>query len=679
MKLPTVEAPRADAMDDYHGTEIADPYRWAEDMDDPETQSWVEAQNERTAQFLAATAQADIRDRIEQLWDFPRSSVPRRRDDWYFFTHNDGLQNQPVLYRRQGIDGSDEVVLDPNTFSDDGAVALVDYSVTDDATLMAYTVAEAGSDWQTIKVYDLEALKELPDTLDFAKYTSLPWLPDKSGFFYERFPEPGPDVSPSTDQKVYFHALGTPQEEDELIYERPDDPNLGFVAIISDDKSYLFLYTWRGTEPRNGLYYRRLSDEGEFVRLLEDGEAKYELAGNVGSRIFLLTDLDADRARVVSIDLEKPEREDWTEVIPEADDTLQTAVIVGDRILALYMQHASHRVRVFELDGTPDGEVELPGLGSVAELSGRQRDQESFLNFQSQLHPPTILHYALGAGSVETFVETHVDFDASAFEVTQMFATADDGVQIPMFITHRRDLSLDGSNPTMLYGYGGFDISLTPVFAPSRIAFLERGGVIVDANLRGGGEYGDNWHRAGMLENKQRVFDDFYAVAEFLIDEKWTSSQRLAILGGSNGGLLVAVAVLQRPDLFGAAVSAVPVADMLRYHLFTAGRYWIPEYGNAEEDPKHFEFLYAYSPVHNVKPDGSRPPLLITTAETDDRVVPMHAWKLAAALQEVAEPEQVVLLRTERRAGHGLGKPISKVIDEAADIYAFLVETLGMD
>ncbi|MFQ5967974.1 MAG: prolyl oligopeptidase family protein, partial [Acidimicrobiia bacterium] len=408
-------------------------------------------------------------------------------------------------------------------------------------------------------------------------------------------------------------------------------------------------------------------------------EAKYELAGNVGSRIFLLTDLNADRGKVIAVDLEDPARENWERVVPEGDDTLQTAVIVGDRILALYMHHASHRVRVFDLEGSPTGEVGLPGLGSVAELSGRQRDEEAFLNFQSQLHPPTILRYALNSASVEPFFHTEVDFDEAAFDVTQLFATADDGVQIPMFVTHQRDVSLDGTNPTMLYAYGGFDISLTPLFAPSRIAFLERGGVIVDANLRGGGEYGDKWHRAGMLENKQRVFDDFYAVAELLIDEKWTSAERLAIFGGSNGGLLVAVSLLQRPELFGAAVAAVPVADMLRYHQFTAGRYWIPEYGNAEEDPDHFEFLYAYSPVHNVKPDPRRPPILITTAETDDRVVPMHAWKFAAALQEVSEPDQLVLLRTERRAGHGIGKPVSKVIDEAADIYAFLVDILEME
>ncbi|MFQ5966662.1 MAG: S9 family peptidase, partial [Acidimicrobiia bacterium] len=334
MSLPEIETPRSDVVDDYHGTVVADPFRWAEDMDAPETEKWVEAQNERTASYLADTSQAEIRSRIEQLWDFPRTAVPRRRADWYFFTHNDGLQDQPVLYRRRGLNSSDHVVLDPNTFSEDGAVALVDYSVTDAGSLMAYTVAEAGSDWQTVRVYDLEQGRELPDELHFVKYTYLPWLPDVSGFLYERFPEPGPDVRPSTDQKVYFHTLGTDQDEDVLVYERPDDPDLGFITTISDDKEYLFLYTWRGTEPRNGLYYRSLADDGDFVRLLEDGEAKYELAGNVGSRIFLLTDLSADRGKIIAIDLEDPARENWEHVVPEGDDTLQTAVIVGDRILA---------------------------------------------------------------------------------------------------------------------------------------------------------------------------------------------------------------------------------------------------------------------------------------------------------------------------------------------------------
>ncbi len=679
-RLERIPSPLSDVIDVYHGVEVADRFRWAEDTDAPETQAWVEAQNELTERFLSAIAlRPRMRQRIGELWNFPRTNVPRRRAGWYFYTRNEGLQDQPVLYRRLGIAGEPEVVLDPNDLSEDGAVALINFSVTDDGRFMAYTLAEAGSDWQTIQVRDLAQGSDLTDRIDFAKFTIPAWLPDGSGFFYERYPEPGsmPDAPPSTHNKVYFHAVGDAQAQDSLVYERPDDPDLGFASTVSDDERYLILHTWRGTEPRNGLYYRALAED-EFVRLLEDGEARFELAGSLGSTFYVVTDLDAPRGRVVAIDVNRPDRRAWRELVGETADTLQAAAVVGDRIVALYLKDASHRVRLFSLEGTQLGEIDLPGLGSIAELAGRERDSEVFLGFQSQLVPPSVLRYDVVTDVLDTFAETNVDFEAARFQVTQLFATASDGAMIPMFVTHERGAALDGSNPTMLYGYGGFDISLTPAFAPSRIAFLERGGVIVDANLRGGGEYGDEWHRAGMLGSKQRVFDDFYTVAEFLISEGWTSPERLAIMGGSNGGLLVSVAVLQRPELFGAAVAAVPVTDMLRYHLFTAGRYWIPEYGNAEESEEHFRFLVAYSPFHNVKADPRRPPMLITTAETDDRVVPMHAWKLAAALQECSEPDQVVLLRTERRAGHGLGKPTSKVIEEAADIYSFLIDTLGM-
>jgi prolyl oligopeptidase len=670
-----------DVADEYHGVEVRDPYRWLEDQDSDQTGAWVEAQNRRTERWLAGIdARPRIRSRLEELWDFARYSVPRRRGDWYFFAKNEGLQDQPVLYRRRGLGRDAEEVLDPNELSEDGAVALTDYSVSEDATLMAYTLSEAGSDWQTVRVRDLDAGEDLPDVLHWMKFTGMTWAPDGSGFYYERYPEPGsiPDAPPSTHHKVYWHRLGAPQDDDLLVYERPDDPDLGFLAEVTDDGAYLILHTWRGTDTRNGLYLRRLHNGGgEFRRLLEDGEAKYRLAGSRGSLFIFHTDLDASRGRIIQIDVERPDRADWLELLPEADDVLDFARVVSDRLILGYLHHASHRVVVHDLDGELIEEIELPGLGSIAEMSGRERDTEAFFNFQSQLHPPTILRYEVPTGEIETFIEPKVPFDRSPYLVTQLFATSDDGVRIPIFVTHRRDVVLDGSNPTLLYGYGGFDISLTPMFSPSRIAFWEHGGVIVDANLRGGGEYGEDWHRAGMLGNKQRVFDDFAAVAEFLITEKWTSPARLAILGGSNGGLLVAASVLQRPELFGAAVAAVPVADMLRYHRFTAGRYWISEYGNAEENAEHFEFLYAYSPVHNVRPDDRRPPILITTAETDDRVVPMHGWKFAAALQAVASADQIVLLRTERRAGHGLGKPTSKVIDEAADVYSFLLDRLG--
>lgn len=674
-----VLAHRVDQVDDYHGTAVADPYRWLEDPRSAETNDWVTAQNSRTESYLGQIPfYGEIRARIEELWDFPRYSAPRKQGDALYYQKNDGLQDQAVLYRRVG-DGKPEVVLDPNQLSQDGAVALLLFHITEDASLMAYSLTESGSDWQTIRVRDLATLEDRSDEIHWVKFTSVAWHPDDSGFFYSRFPEEGsiPGAPPSTHQKVYWHLLGTTQEADQLVFERPDDPDLGFEPSITDDDRYLLIHTWRGTDRRHGLYYRPVDTQTDFIQLLADGEAKFDFAGSHGSVFYFLTDLDAPLGRIISIDVDRSDRANWQEVVPEGSDTLELASIMGGKLVLLYMQDASHRVRLLGLDGAGGAEVELPGIGSIAELTGRPKQDQAYLGFQSQLFPPMILELDVETANTSVYEESSLGFDPSPYEVTQLFAPAEGDVLIPMFVTHRKEIARDGTNPTLMYGYGGFDISLTPAFSPSRIAFLERGGIVVDANLRGGGEYGEEWHRAGMLEKKQRVFDDFVAVAEYLIGQGWTGPDRLAIFGGSNGGLLVAACVLQRPELFGAAVAAVPVADMLRYHRFTAGRHWLGEYGNAEEDPDHFRFLAAYSPVHNVEPDDRRPPILVTTAESDDRVVPMHAWKLAAALGEEASGEQLILLRTERRAGHGLGKPTSKVIDEATDIYTFLWDTIG--
>ncbi len=663
---------------------MADPYRWLEDDEAAETQAWLAAQRALTARYLERLPQREhLRQRLTRLWDHPRRGAPERRGDWYYFQHNDGLQDQPILYRQHVQGGEPEAVLDPNTLSDDGTAALTTTSFSDDGRLLAYNVSRSGSDWQHVHVLDLEAGAPLEDVIAWCKFTEAAWLLDGSGFFYARYPAPGelPDAPPSTHQRVYLHRLGTPQSADTLVYARPDAPNLGFQPSLTDDGRYLLLHVWDGTDSRNRVYYAEsvdgaFGDAPEFVRLLDAHDAHYEIIGNDGPVFYLETDLEAPNGRIVAIDLRAPARAGWREVVPEGPDAIDASRMVADRFVVTYLHHAHHQVRVFERDGTPAAEVLLPAAGTVTELTGRRRDEALFIQFSSLLHPPTVLRYDLASASLTTFHQPQLDLDPSAYETHQAFATGPDGTRLPLFITHRRGLARDGQHPTLLYGYGGFDVSLTPVFNPSRLAWLEQGGVYVQAVVRGGGEYGQAWHQAGMLANKQRVFDDFMAAAQWLIDNDYTRPERLAIEGRSNGGLLVAACMTQRPELFGAVHCGVPVIDMLRYQRFTAGRYWIPEYGDAEADPAQFATLLAYSPLHNLRPGTSYPATLITTADSDDRVVPLHARKFAAALQAADSGRQPLLLRVENKAGHGLGKPTRKLIDEASDVLAFLWEAL---
>lgn len=671
---------RDSTADDFWGTRVADPYRWLEDTESSDTKAWVDAQNELTfAHLEQIEIRRRLRDRMEQLWDFPRWTAPTRRGERLFYTKNDGLQNQPVLFRQDGRDGRPVVLLDPNTLTDDGTAALIASAPSDDGSLLAVSIAESGSDWQTIEILDAETGEALPDRLGNVKFTSVAWRPDGGGFYYSRFPteEEAPGAPPSTNQRVYLHRVGTGQEEDELIYSRPDSPGLGFMPFVTADGRFLVLHVWDGTDTRNRLYYRPLEEGGEFIRLLDDFDARYEFIEHVDGRFMVLTDLDAPLGRIVAIDLSSPARPGWEEIVPEGDDALVHGALACGRLMTMRLRHANHVIRVHDLSGNVIEEPDLPGIGSVVELSGRPGDPDVFIGYQSFTQPPTVLRYEPGRRGFETFWASSAGED-ERFTTRQVFATSPDGTQVPMFLISRSDLETDGSTPTILYGYGGFDISLTPTYAPARLAFLEAGGLFVVANLRGGAEYGQDWHHAGMLGKKQNVFDDFIACAEYLIDEGITSADHLGVLGGSNGGLLVAAVELQRPGLFGAAVPMVPVTDMLRYHLFTAGRYWTSEYGNAEENPDHFEFLIEYSPVHNVSEGVVYPPTLITTADTDDRVVPMHAYKFAAVMQERADPSSPVLLRVETRAGHGLGKPTSKLIDEAADVYGFFLHHLGV-
>ncbi|HEX2184600.1 MAG TPA: prolyl oligopeptidase family serine peptidase [Chloroflexota bacterium] len=696
-------APQGDVVDDYHGTRVPDPYRWLEDADAPETVRWVEAQNALTSSFLQAGAlpgeapgslREQLKSRLTRLWDYPRYGVPQKEGGYYFFWKNDGLQNQPVLYTQPSLEDEPRLVLDPNTFSEDGTAAVTGHSFTRDGRRLTYGLSRSGSDWQELHVIEPLTGKTYPDVIRRCKFAGVAWKADGSGFYYNRFPDEGtvPPEDESNYQRVCWHTLGTTQDEDRLVYERPDAKELGFTPRLTDDGAYLVLHVWRGTEPQNRFYYRpTAAGEGaDFVRLLDEADARYDFVDNVGSTFYFSTDLDAPRGRIVAIDVEHPEVDDpgdaaeatrprakrWREIVAQGDDPIDHVAMVNGHLVVVYLHHVHHRIHLYTLDGQFVREIPLPGLGAVAGLTGRNEDTELFLGFTSFLYPLSILRYDFTTAQLHTVRTPELDFDPSPYETKQVFYHSKDGTRVPMFITQRKDIVLDGTNPTLLYGYGGFNISLTPSFAVQRLIWLEQGGVLAVANLRGGSEYGEAWHQAGILERKQNVFDDFIAGAEWLIAQGYTSRERLAIQGGSNGGLLVAACVTQRPDLFGAVLCQVPVADMLRYHRFTVGRYWTTDFGNAEADPEHFKFLYAYSPVHNARPGTVYPPILITSADTDDRVVSAHAKKLAAGLQAAQAGEAPILLRVETKAGHGAGKPTAKVIEEQADLYAFLFQVL---
>jgi prolyl oligopeptidase len=673
------DSPRHDVVDDYHGTAVADPYRWLEDMESSQTRAWVDAQNKVTSSYLESSPWRDgLRHRMEELWDFPRQSAPVRRGDWYFYSRNDGLQPQPVLYRRPVAGGNETMLLDPNRLSDDGTVAVMTQSFTKDGGMLAFSLAEAGSDWQIAHILDTGTGELLEDVVRWIKFTPLAWAPSGDAFYYSRYPAPGdvPDAPPSTHQRVYLHRLGTDQSEDELIYARPDAPDLGFIPMITDDDDLLALHVWDGTDTRNRLYYRPLESTGPFIELLDDFDAKYQLIGHHEGRLILISDWEAPRGRIIAIDLRNSDRNHWETIVPETADTIEFASIVAGKLVVGRLRDARHVLSVCAMDGSAGEELELPGLGTVTELNGKPQHPEMFVGFQSFVHPPATLRYDFETGELGFFAVPEDTVDAEAFTTEQVWAESRDGTAVPVFLIRRRDVDLSSDAPTILYGYGGFDISMTPLYAPDRLAFIEAGGIFAVANLRGGGEYGREWHRAGMLEKKQNVFDDFACVAEHLIERGVTSAEKLGIYGRSNGGLLVTASLLQHPDLFGAAVGMVPVTDMLRYQLFTAGRYWTAEYGDAGVDREQFEFLLEYSPLHNVRP-AEYPPTLITTGDTDDRVVPLHSYKFVAAMQSVVGDSGPVLLRVDTRAGHGLGKPTGMVIDEAADIYAFFLTHLS--
>ena len=679
-------ARKSDVVEDYHGTKVPDPYRWLEDPDSPETRGWIEAENRLTAAFLdAIPARAAIHERLTKLWNYPRYGPPFRKARRYFFFKNDGLQNQAVLYMQNSLDAAAETLLDPNLLSEDGTVALSTWAASDDGRLLAYGTSASGSDWEEFRVRDVGTGRDLPDHLQWIKFSGASWTKDGNGFFYSRFPEPGDKALTDVNrfQRLYYHRLGTDQLQDVLVYERPEQPDWGMNGEVTEDGRYLVLRVWLGTDRRNRVYYLDLHDaqrprvQGEVVRLLDNFDASYTFLGNDGTVFYFLTDLDAPRRRVIAIDTRHPERSRWREIIPQSQDVLEAVQIIHDTFVANYMHDASSRLRLFALDGRLLRDLELPTLGSVGSISGERKDSEMFYAFTSFLYPTTIFRYDFTTGVTSVFKEPTIAFDPSGYETTQVFYRSKDGTRVPMFITHKKGLTLDGSHPTYLYGYGGFNISLTPSFSVAVLVWLEMGGVYAVPNLRGGGEYGEEWHQAGMHGKKQNVFDDFIAAAEYLIAQGYTAPAKLAIAGGSNGGLLVGAAMTQRPELFGAALPAVGVMDMLRFHKFTIGWAWVTDYGSADSAAQ-FPYLYKYSPLHNLRPGTRYPATLVTTADHDDRVVPGHSFKFTAALQAAQAGPQPVLIEIETKAGHGAGKPTSKLIEEQADRFAFLVRNLGM-
>jgi len=675
---------KADVVDDFFGTKVADPFRWLEDDNSAETKAWVEAQNKVTYGYLEQIPQrAKIRERITKLWDFEKYSAPFKRGKRYFYSYNTGLQNQAVLYVTEDPKAQGRVLLDPNTLSKDGTVALSGISLTEDGRLMAYSVSVAGSDWQTWKVRDVATGKDLSDEIQWSKASGASWRKDGSGFYYSRYEAPkegGALTGVNNNHMLFFHKLGTPQAEDVLVYQRPDQPEWYLGGSVTDDGRWLVISAGKGTNPESSLFLQDLSKPGSPVEpFLDKMDATYSIVDNEGDRFFVSTNQGAPRNRLVAIRKGQTEPSQWTEIIPQAKgkDVLESVSLVGGRFVATWMRDAHSAIEFYDLKGKKTGTLALPALGTAGGFGGRREDQETFYTFGSFTYPGTIYRLDLKTGKSSVFRTPKVAFKSSDYDVKQVFYTSKDGTKVPMFLVHKKGLKLDGQNPTLLYGYGGFNVSLTPGFSVSRMVWLEMGGVYAMANLRGGGEYGLDWYDAGRKDKKQNVFDDFIAAAEWLIAHKVTSTPKLAINGGSNGGLLVGACLTQRPDLFGAAVPEVGVMDMLRFHKFTLGWGWKSDYGSSETK-EGFDTLMKYSPLHTIKAGVKYPPTLVTTGDHDDRVVPAHSHKFTATLQAAQAGPSPILTRIETSAGHGAGKPTAKAIAERADVLAFLVKNLGM-
>lgn len=682
-KLAYPETRRVDVVEEQFGVKVADPYRWLENdvRNDPEVAAWVAAENRVTDAYLATLpGRAIFAGRIKQLFDYERFGVPQKKGGRYFYMHNSGLQNQAVLFVRDGLDGEGRVLIDPNGWSKDGATALAEWMPSEDGKHLVYSIQDGGTDWRTIKVLDVATGKETGDKVEWAKYTmGAAWAHDGSGFFYSRYPEPPAEAkfqALNENHKIYFHRLGTPQSADRLVYETPASPKLSHYVGITDDGRWLAIFTTEGTDNKNLLTLIDLRDSKWTPRpIVTRLENEWSVVGNTGTTFYLKTDKDAPRGRIVAIDIAS---KDLTprEIVPQDKATLDGASLIGGRLVLEYLVDAKTEVRRYRLDGTADGVVALPGIGTASGFGGRDDDPETFFAFTSFNYPTTIFRYDVATGEATPWARPKVAFDPADYVVEQRFFASKDGTRVPMFVVRKRTTT--GPAPTLLWGYGGFNLSYTPAFSSSRIAWMEQGGVFVLANIRGGGEYGKEWHDGGRLAQKQNSFDDFIAASEYLINQRITGKGQLAIQGGSNGGLLIGAVVNQRPDLFAAALPAVGVMDMLRFDRWTAGRYWVDDYGYPSKEAD-FRTLYAYSPYHNIRGGRDYPAILATTADTDDRVVPGHTFKYTAAIQAADIGPKPHLVRIETRAGHGSGKPTDKIIEEAADLWSFAAKWTGLD
>ena len=670
---------KTDQKDTYHGTTVADPYRWLEDDTAAKVSAWVDAQNALTDKYIGQIPfVAKIRERLEKLYNFPRYSMPQRVGSYVFFRKNDGLQNQSIIYKQKGLDGKPEVFIDPNTLSKDGTVTVDLSGESPDKKYIAVSSSSSGSDWQELSVYEVATGKKLADKVEWVKFSGASW--SKDGFYYSRYdkPEDGKEFSNKNEfHKIYFHKLGTPQAQDKLVYTDQAHPLRTFGAFVSRDSRYLLISGSEGTSGNN-LMVKNLTDpKAEFRMLCEGFAHNYNAIDVVGDLLYILTDDQAPNYKLVTMPLKNPVAGQWKTLIPETKELLQSASTCGGKIFADYLKNVSTEIRQYNLEGKMERTIQLPGIGSAGGFGGEPEDKQCFYSFTSFNYPTTIFKFDIATGRSEVYRKPEIAFNPGLFEVKQQFYPSKDGTQVPMFIVHKKGLALNGQNPTLLYGYGGFNISLTPAFNVNNLPFLENGGVYVLANLRGGGEFGEAWHKAGMLEKKQNVFDDFIAAAEYLIKTGYTSKERLAIEGGSNGGLVVGACLVQRPDLFKVAFPAVGVLDMLRFHKFTIGWAWAVEYGSSDT-ATHFPFLYKYSPLHNVKNGTAYPATLVTTADHDDRVVPAHSFKFIATLQENQSGPNPTLIRISRKAGHGAGKPISKVMEEVAIKWGFMLHNMGL-
>jgi prolyl oligopeptidase len=670
-----------DHVDEYHGRKVRDPYRWLEDDNAEETKAWVAEQNKLTFDYLGRIrARQYIRERMEALINYERYRTPVQRGGRYFFRHNDGLQDQDVLYLSEGLDGERKLLIDPVSLSEDGTVALVDEYPSPDGRLLAYALSRSGSDWREFRVRDVATGEDLAtDRLQWIKFSQPSWRKDGTGFFYARPKKPAPGkerTAVTHSPTVYYHEVGRPQEHDVEVYARPDQPDWYLWPWLSDDGRYLMLYVSPVGSRNNGIFYMDVENEGPVVEALKDFDATYYPLDNDGAVWWVLTDKGAPKKRIVKIDLRDPRPEAWQEIVPEAAHSIEDASVVGDRLVIHYLRRAHSYVRLFHLDGRHDRDLDLP-IGSVDDFTGRRADREMFFLFSSFTIPRRVYRYDFDRDRLEVWRQAKTEVDPGKFVTRQVVYQSKDGTAVTMFISHRKGLKRNGKNAALLYGYGGFNASQRPRYSTSSIVWMEMGGVHAIANLRGGGEQGKAWHEGGVREKKQNVFDDFIAAAEALVYNKYTSRKKLAIIGGSNGGLLVGACMTQRPDLFGACLPAVGVMDMLRFHNFTAGRGWISEYGSSD-DPEMFPVLLSYSPYHNLRPGTAYPATLTTTADHDDRVVPAHSFKFAARLQACQAGRAPVLIRVETQGGHGGGTALSKHLDETADVYAFLAKNLGM-